>query len=347
MKFWSIFSISDTFEKSDFFIYRKARLLNFLLILSIASFFQSTLMNFFVLDQFKIALTMLFFCLLLSANLFYFRTTYSIDTPSMTVVLSIGFILIVVFFNGKGLRDAGSWLIIFPLVAYQLLTTKMATYLFVAFTLVVTVTIGLNQETWGLEAPKATLLNVTASLIFGGAIVYYLEMTVEKSLQSLHVLSTKDALTNTSNRMTLLNSMHIEIKRSLREHKSFSLIMFDIDHFKNINDTYGHQVGDVVLIEFTTVIENAVRETDILGRWGGEEFILILPNTRLDRAKNIAEKILAQIRQHQFSSIGKLTSSAGVIEFRRNESAEESFDRVDKLLYKAKESGRNCFIAEN
>ena len=113
--------------------------------------------------------------------------------------------------------------------------------------------------------------------------------------------------------------------------------MIDIDYFKNVNDTYGHDVGDLVLKELCSVIENLIRETDIFGRWGGEEFLLILPKTNKDEAISMATRIKNIIEEHKFDYIPQITVSIGVSVY--NESI--ILKDVDYALYKAKSTGRN------
>ncbi|WP_324171618.1 GGDEF domain-containing protein [Sulfurimonas sp.] len=120
-----------------------------------------------------------------------------------------------------------------------------------------------------------------------------------------------------------------------------SLIMYDLDHFKEINDTYGHDVGDSVLQEVTQLVIDDIRNKDSLIRWGGEEFILICPDCDLKDAANLAERFRAKIEKHMYINNIKLTASFGVSQLKYKENFKELLIRVDKNLYKSKESGRN------
>jgi len=117
--------------------------------------------------------------------------------------------------------------------------------------------------------------------------------------------------------------------------------MFDIDHFKNINDTHGHTVGDLVLADLAALVQHAIRDTDTLGRWGGEEFMILTPVTTLIDALEFAERLREGIESKFFPVAGQLTCSFGVAEATEGESLEALFHRVDKALYKAKHNGRN------
>lgn len=159
-------------------------------------------------------------------------------------------------------------------------------------------------------------------------------------------LSVTDQLTQLHNRRYLENNFQKEIKRSKRTKESFCVIMLDIDHFKEVNDSYGHDVGDRVLIAISGTVSAHLRETDILGRWGGEEFLIICPHTSNDEAFRFAEKLKTEIETLAIETVGHKTCSFGVAEF---DIAEEGFNevlkRADEALYDAKSNGRNCVVA--
>lgn len=120
-----------------------------------------------------------------------------------------------------------------------------------------------------------------------------------------------------------------------------SLIMYDIDNFKQINDEYGHEVGDLVLRQITSTVEKVIRNSDINVRWGGEEFIVICPNTNLSDALILAERFRKSIEKSIFITDIKITASFGVVEIKKAEDFKELINRVDKLLYKSKKEGKN------
>lgn len=122
------------------------------------------------------------------------------------------------------------------------------------------------------------------------------------------------------------------------------MIMFDIDHFKSINDTYGHPVGDSVLIEIAQVVLGSLENDAIFGRWGGEEFMVFLPNRSLDQVLVCANRLKNAVNSHDFSSVGRVTCSFGAILYKPNESMFEGIKRCDDALYLAKKHGRNCVV---
>ena len=136
-----------------------------------------------------------------------------------------------------------------------------------------------------------------------------------------------------------------EILKAKRYNTPLSIIYFDIDHFKQINDTYGHKKGDFILKEVSKIILQNIRKTDIFGRWGGEEFIIILPFTDLENALILAEKLRKKIEEHDFDGIN-ITISFGVTELKIDDNADTLINRADEALYKAKNKGRNrvCYI---
>ncbi len=174
------------------------------------------------------------------------------------------------------------------------------------------------------------------------------EKTIQKLLihagstnKKLKVLANKDRLTGIFNRLKFDDFLNQYIMEYRRYKKSFALIMCDIDHFKNINDKYGHKAGDEVLKEFVLLLQEYTRESDLLARWGGEEFMLLLPQTHLEQAKKVAEKIRASTEQRIHAQSDNITVSIGVVEVENKDTSESIFLHVDKALYRAKNSGRN------
>jgi len=160
--------------------------------------------------------------------------------------------------------------------------------------------------------------------------------------KELELLSTTDELTNIGNRRYFERKLKEEISRASRYNYPFSLVMFDIDHFKAVNDNYGHAIGDEVLKEYSRLVDSHLREADLLCRVGGEEFMVILPYTQKDHAKEIAEKLRTKIESHK--KIISITMSFGVVEFEKDDDFESIYKRVDDALYSAKRNGRNMVI---
>jgi len=166
----------------------------------------------------------------------------------------------------------------------------------------------------------------------------------KKRFSHIKDIATHDKLTALYNRHGLDEVLKQEIDNSIYFNREISVIFFDIDHFKSVNDMYGHAIGDYILQEISRIVSNELRTTDIFARWGGEEFIVFLKTTTLSNAVKIANKLCLSIALHDFNNI-KITSSFGVAQLREGEDREALLHRVDVLLYEAKASGRNCVVS--
>lgn len=159
--------------------------------------------------------------------------------------------------------------------------------------------------------------------------------------KELERLCVTDRLTGLYNRLRLDHVLVDELHRSQRYASCFSLILMDVDHFKAVNDNYGHAVGDQVLVEVAHLLGEGTREIDVVGRWGGEEFLVICPDTNFDGAMATAEKLRQLIANHAFLAVGTKTSSFGVASFRDNDTVSAIMARADAALYRSKANGRN------
>ncbi len=159
--------------------------------------------------------------------------------------------------------------------------------------------------------------------------------------------SLKDPLTGTGNRLALDNALHRELLLSHRYNQDLSLLMIDIDHFKTVNDTHGHNTGDIVLKKVAEIIGDIARQTDMTFRYGGEEFIVVLSKTSLAGAKIIADRIRKEIEETKITANDMellVTISVGVTALKKSENVQKLFERADNALYQAKDSGRNQVV---
>jgi diguanylate cyclase (GGDEF)-like protein len=159
--------------------------------------------------------------------------------------------------------------------------------------------------------------------------------------KKLKYLSERDQLTDLYNRHKMNKEIREHYYNFKRYGRPFSLLMVDIDKFKNINDTYGHMVGDEVLKKLAKILVKNIRKTDIASRWGGEEFLILLSETNLEQAIEVAEKIRKTIEKESFPKDIRITVSIGVDSVENHEHIKDLLILVDEKLYKAKESGRN------
>lgn len=167
------------------------------------------------------------------------------------------------------------------------------------------------------------------------------EQLVEQQNRELERLATVDKLTQLLNRHKIDEVIEAEIERAKRYHTPLALVMVDIDFFKDINDTFGHRSGDFVLSELALLMRNSIRRSDVIGRWGGEEFLILMPASTLESARRLAEKLRKKIRTHVFDRAGHITCSFGIAEYKSNSSAAEFIESADNALYHAKQNGRN------
>ncbi len=171
-------------------------------------------------------------------------------------------------------------------------------------------------------------------------LIYEVEQR-EKVAEKLRLLSTTDELTGAYNRRAFNEYLHANIGRAKRYDELLSMFLFDIDHFKNINDSHGHEVGDLVLKALVRVVKESIRQEDIMARWGGEEFTVLLPQTGKDDALQLAERLREKISVHDFPKIGHVTVSIGLAELQVDDTSDSFVKRADIAVYQAKEGGRN------
>ncbi len=200
-------------------------------------------------------------------------------------------------------------------------------------------------------ALEAAIINrgLAIFLITGSAILVMRNHRDRQSIRSLSILSTTDSLTNAKNRLAFDEALEAEIFRAHRYQRPLSLVLFDIDHFKAINDRYGHDKGDQVLIELVQRITGITRSSDSLYRLGGDEFAMLLAETRLQTAQLIGKKIGKAFEEKPLpKSSLTITLSVGIADFRVDDDAQSLFKKADEALYLSKNTGRNrttCWTA--
>ena len=169
---------------------------------------------------------------------------------------------------------------------------------------------------------------------------------LERLNKELERHATRDALTGAHNRMKFDMMLEAEIKRCKRYDCAMSLAMLDIDNFKKINDRHGHAAGDSALRELVSLVSRHIRECDIFARWGGEEFIILFPETTIEETRIASEKLRQKIEEYDFAKVGKMTCSFGVTQLLHDDGFESLNKRVDDSLYEAKRNGRNKVICK-
>jgi diguanylate cyclase (GGDEF)-like protein len=220
-----------------------------------------------------------------------------------------------------------------------------------------------NHSQWSLVILKPTheifasrVLGIIVTLLVALMTLIYLfgreralhdNVQMEKRLKlqelarDLRFQATTDSLTGLSNRLKFNQALATEMSRSMRYGTPLSLVLYDVDNFKSVNDSHGHQSGDKVLIQLSRFVAALLRDTDLLARWGGEEFVILAPGSDGEMAYQAAEKLRKAVEQIRFDEIGAVTCSFGVAQYVYGDTAETLTSRADDALYRAKLSGRN------
>ncbi|MFA6942160.1 MAG: GGDEF domain-containing protein [Clostridiaceae bacterium] len=288
------------------------------------------------------ALAAVFYFILDNIKKHYKLTFY---LTNFELIFSLSFLFIYYQYPSANfiIQDLGLIIII---LAIYLLTNK----LFNMF--IVSITISFGFFTLSLYSVKDikfsefsaavvfTLLAILISTISKYRSNYYERMQYLSNCKLL-VTSITDPLTKVYNRLKFDIELDKWISYSKINKTSLSLVILDFDDFKRINDTLGHQAGDNILINYSKIIKNIIRASDILARWGGDEFVILLPNSSLDDTINLVNRIIEEINKTE-SSNGRITCSFGVVSLSPNEDRESFIKRADIKLYQAKASGKNC-----
>jgi polar amino acid transport system substrate-binding protein len=191
----------------------------------------------------------------------------------------------------------------------------------------------------------AFFLGILFFLLYRNLIVSRYNKKLIEVNNKLDFLYKIDKLTGLFNRHFIDETLEKEVNKTNNYNLacSLSIVLLDVDHFKRINDTYGHHIGDSVLVEVAVILKNNLRKTDLVGRWGGEEFIVVCPETELSEAANLAEKLRHKISEHHFLEVEKaITASFGVSTCKVDDTVQSLIKRVDDALYFSKRNNRNC-----
>jgi polar amino acid transport system substrate-binding protein len=188
---------------------------------------------------------------------------------------------------------------------------------------------------------------IFAFLLYRQASIKRYNRVLKKHNKQLEALSSTDALTGVSNRLKIDQVLDYEVAQADRYLRPLSVVLIDIDHFKLVNDTHGHQVGDAVLKGIAKAIRQEIRQTDTLGRWGGEEFMIICPETDAESACALADKVRGVLARENFSGLDTITASFGVAGLRPDDTSSSLVGRADENLYAAKKQGRNCVVGKD
>lgn len=210
---------------------------------------------------------------------------------------------------------------------------------------------GLSDEGFGVEAVKSGAQDYLVKGDIDGRILkramFYaverkkLELALKQTRDLFERQARIDYLTGIYNRLMFNELLEAELQRARRYGSDLSLIMFDLDHFKRINDTYSHTMGDHVLKEVAQLVSDNIRAHDIFTRWGGEEFMVLIPKSNSEQTTILAEKLRSLCESYDFGNGLRVTASFGITQFKTEDSSESFIGRADQALYLAKNNGRN------
>ncbi|HNQ98180.1 MAG TPA: GGDEF domain-containing protein, partial [Treponemataceae bacterium] len=200
----------------------------------------------------------------------------------------------------------------------------------------------MSERTTALEHIRSDLVFMYVSVLLSLILLISFLILIRRDRLRLKTLSLTDSLTGIANRVSLFDFLSREIHKSVRYDFDLSLILFDIDHFKQINDSYGHAEGDRVLVKTVEAVRSEIRSSDFLARLGGEEFVVILSHCPVEAAITAAEKIRRAVAQAKVCESSPVTISVGVASLQKEERADSLIARADQAMYRAKEAGRNC-----
>jgi diguanylate cyclase (GGDEF)-like protein len=249
--------------------------------------------------------------------------------------------------SASTLLSAGLWLYLVYVYAFYVLSARGARW-FTGATWALAWLVGLPAAL----SPSTTAANLAAFIQFqgGGLVAVILASALavwrtalgeaQARVQEAERESLTDLLTAQANRRGTEITVRRELARARRTGETFGLILLDIDHFKDLNDAYGHRVGDAVLSELARVVRDTLRTEDELGRWGGEEFVVVAPNTGPEEGLRLAERLRERLEAHRWQA-GSVTASFGVTVHRRGDDLEQLVRRADAAMYRAKALGRN------
>jgi diguanylate cyclase (GGDEF)-like protein len=298
--------------------------------------------------------------LLLASALFYYshailkfpqiKNAYKI---SRSVVLISLLILVLYLVVTGGHKNTGPlWIYIVPPVVFFFGGLRRGVITLSLFVISVSLVLFFPNEALVIaDYPHEFKTRVLYSFMTVASLFAFYEYSRQKSYKDIQELSSKfelqarqDPLTMLPNRRGMREHLEYEYNRSVRSQRPMALLLCDIDYFKKVNDNYGHDTGDNVLKQISDAFNRVLRKQDIVSRWGGEEFLFLLPETSGNDAYILAEKIRENIHDHEFEYNGKrlhLTISIGVCEVNQHTSVDDAINRSDHYLYQAKELGRN------
>ncbi|WP_254907762.1 GGDEF domain-containing protein [Pseudoalteromonas shioyasakiensis] len=325
------------------------------------AFFAIVLITSLVLSNYQIYALPLTIMLVVSditivlCMLYYFRTGALVSVSC--IILSIILLLCValVYTGGKE-NTALYWLMFYPIVAYVTLGLKVGSVLvgiMYASAVALLFSPNFGQAHYGQVETSRFLASFTMVILFSGISEYFRQKSHQK-IADITLIEKRDALTDPltglANRRYIYEHIQPRLEAEAANYLPMSVLLIDLDNFKSLNDTYGHDFGDQALIAFTSMLHDKLRGTDIKARYGGEEFIILLPKAGLSIAHAVAEKLRSYVAEKQIPyDVGQsvtITCSIGIASLERGSQFSKAIKQADDNLYKAKAKGRNVVVSD-
>lgn len=329
--------------------YWQAYLINNILLILVPIFLFLILLNVFVLQLYFIAFIDTVAIIFAFSLLIYFHKTNHIKKTSLySVVLYTSLLIVYIIMSGPA-NYAFAWIMVFPPLSYFLLGRKAGRWVTMITFVIIFIGILVLSPPWFFnDLNFLSFVNLLFAMVCLTILISFFELSrakaydfIKQKNDELMCLSHTDALTGICNRLKLDEVMIKELARIRRGTPHFSVIMGDLDLFKRVNDNFGHLCGDQMLIEIAAQIVKICRLTDTVGRWGGEEFLIICPETSGEGALILAEKVRKNIESLSSLGFSSVTISLGVTTSKPDDDINTLIQRADKALYLAKSAGRN------
>ncbi|ALO45957.1 GGDEF domain-containing protein [Pseudohongiella spirulinae] len=323
----------------------QARLVHIVLILMAVYFAFIGTLNVVIFKDYNLA-AMDYVGLVTACGLLgYFRHSANLKLTAWLVVISIALIMLYFVHQTGGLAYSVMWVTLLPPIAFFLLGRQSGALVCAAVFIYVGIFFYMSLPDMPAVQPSTgSLFNILEILLAHWLLFRLYERSRSEAYSELERLSVTDKLTDLYNRSHLDDLLQQEITRHHRSGQALTLVLCDIDHFKQINDKYGHLTGDVILRELARLLKGNMRGTDYCGRWGGEEFLIICPDTPANAATAIISKLQQSIKEADMTEHIRVTLSFGIATLQHGESADDQLRRADSALYEAKRLGRDRMI---
>ncbi|MFC7293143.1 GGDEF domain-containing protein [Marinobacter aromaticivorans] len=298
------------------------------------------------------ALILWFFILPIVVNMVWFAFSGNRDIQKAGLLVTVSVLFTYLIASGGEGNTGPLWFYVFPPLLFFLTSLKTGTMILLLVYLIALIVFQFPELPFVFAEYESDFkVRFFATLTFESIFCFVLEASRLKARNELldlaltheHAAKT-DELTGLSNRRDMLNRLSGEFSRYQRSGHHFSIVLIDLDLFKTINDQFGHNTGDAVLMQFAELVQTVIRQTDIAARWGGEEFLLLLPDTSLLPALKLAERLRSEVAGNSFRFQGQdlpVTMSAGVCSIAQVNSIDSMLRQADLQLYSAKGAGRN------